>query len=227
MKKKILKPVSIVLAACLLLGITATAAVTSKEIKALQSTDIKVVYDGRVQTLKDANNKTVYPIVYEGTTYLPIRAISNLFNVPVDWSSEYQTVILGQDMSKEVELQNLREEKFYDLDEIRYDGKYYSYIDFVVEDVSKFYYFGIESNSSYDAPRIVKVLDPDRKEVKYSAAKFKESSIKLSNKCDEFKYSYSNKFVKRGRYRVLFSDNESHNYEFVKAKCFYTDYEIK
>jgi len=37
----------------------------------------------------------VYPILYNGTTYLPVRAISGLVDLPVDWDGDTRTVILG------------------------------------------------------------------------------------------------------------------------------------
>ena len=33
-------------------------------------------YNGETQTLFDANKNRVYPITYNGTTYLPVRAVS-------------------------------------------------------------------------------------------------------------------------------------------------------
>jgi len=37
----------------------------------------------------------VYPIIYNGTTYLPIRAVSNMLDIPVAWDATTKTVILG------------------------------------------------------------------------------------------------------------------------------------
>lgn len=59
--------------------------------------NIKVIYNGATMTFTDVNGKTVYPIVYEGTTYLPIRAVSGLVDIPVEWDGVNYTVVLGTD----------------------------------------------------------------------------------------------------------------------------------
>lgn len=57
--------------------------------------DIKVTLDGQPLTLTDANGKTVEPFAIEGTTYLPIRAISNALGLEVGWDGEYHVVTLS------------------------------------------------------------------------------------------------------------------------------------
>ncbi|MDR1503418.1 MAG: copper amine oxidase N-terminal domain-containing protein, partial [Prevotella sp.] len=47
--------------------------------------DIKIIIDGIEFTPKDANGKTVEPFIYNGTTFVPIRAISEAFGVEVGW----------------------------------------------------------------------------------------------------------------------------------------------
>ena len=37
----------------------------------------------------------MYPVLYDGTNYLPIRAISSLFDYPIDWDGEYKCVLIG------------------------------------------------------------------------------------------------------------------------------------
>lgn len=54
-----------------------------------------ITMDGTKKAFKDGNGKTVYPFVYKGTTYLPVRAVCNLVNIPVGWDAATQTVILG------------------------------------------------------------------------------------------------------------------------------------
>lgn len=50
--------------------------------------------DGEKQTLLDKNGDVVYPITYDGTTYLPIRALGNAMDLEVEWNSKTQTVSL-------------------------------------------------------------------------------------------------------------------------------------
>ena len=68
----------------------------SENIKTVLDKNIKVTFNGELQTFTDVNGKVVYPIVHEGTTYLPVRAVSNLVNLPVEWDGANYTVVLGE-----------------------------------------------------------------------------------------------------------------------------------
>lgn len=54
--------------------------------------DFVVQTNGQVQTLKNANGEVVYPMLYEGTTYLPVRAIAELNNKEVVWYEDTKTI---------------------------------------------------------------------------------------------------------------------------------------
>lgn len=56
---------------------------------------IKVYWDGVEKTLLDADHNKVEPIIYEGTTYVPIRAMSNLMGKKVDWDQSTLSVYVG------------------------------------------------------------------------------------------------------------------------------------
>ena len=58
------------------------------------SPDIVVKYNDVRQTMRDVNGVVVYPVVNNGTTYLPIRAVSNMLGVDVKWDQETRTVSL-------------------------------------------------------------------------------------------------------------------------------------
>lgn len=57
--------------------------------------DFTIVVDGIKRTFTDVNGNTVYPILYEGSTYLPLRAIGNLMNKTVGWNEATETVTLS------------------------------------------------------------------------------------------------------------------------------------
>jgi len=61
--------------------------------------DISVELNGVRQVFKDANGQTVYPIIYNGTTYLPVRAVSALMKEPVEWDSGSKTVFIGKTLT--------------------------------------------------------------------------------------------------------------------------------
>lgn len=57
--------------------------------------DIKIVVDGQQITPDDGSGNKVEPFIYNGTTYLPVRAVANAFGKEADWDGSTNTVILG------------------------------------------------------------------------------------------------------------------------------------
>ncbi|MBO5409207.1 MAG: NPCBM/NEW2 domain-containing protein [Clostridia bacterium] len=83
-----------VLSTVLLLGCVAYAASTTKTIEAIYN-NIKIYVDGIKVDSKDANGNTVEPFIYNGTTYLPVRAVGEAVGKPVTWDGATQSVYLG------------------------------------------------------------------------------------------------------------------------------------
>ena len=44
----------------------------------------------------DVKGNEVFPISYDGTTYLPIRAISGLLKIKIKWDGEKNSIYLGE-----------------------------------------------------------------------------------------------------------------------------------
>lgn len=104
MKKKLLNFV-LVVSLCVISVIGgAYAAANNETISAMLNREIKITYNGEVQTFKDVSGNVVYPISYNGTTYLPVRAVSNLVKLPVNWDANNNTVILGSAENNAVNL---------------------------------------------------------------------------------------------------------------------------
>ncbi len=58
--------------------------------------NIKIYIDGGEIVPKDANGNVVEPFTMNGTTYLPVRAISNAFGKDVEWDGATQSVYIGK-----------------------------------------------------------------------------------------------------------------------------------
>lgn len=71
------------------------ATVTYKTIQ-VQYSGIHLVVDGVPITPKDANGVEVEPFVYNGTTYLPVRAVGEAIGKQVTWEGSTQTVYIGE-----------------------------------------------------------------------------------------------------------------------------------
>ena len=57
--------------------------------------NIKIVVNGQEIQPKDPNGNYVEPFIINGTTYLPVRAVSDALGVNVDWDGNTNTVILS------------------------------------------------------------------------------------------------------------------------------------
>ena len=74
--------------------ITTAFAATGTIQKSLLYNNIKITLDGQTVTPKDANGNVVEPFAIDGTTYLPVRAISSALGLDVGWDGATNTVIL-------------------------------------------------------------------------------------------------------------------------------------
>lgn len=87
----------------LIAGVLIGAMLTSGAVFAKQASEtisviydnIKILIDGKEYQPTDANGNVVEPFIYNGTTYLPVRAIANAFDKEVDWEAQTSTVTLG------------------------------------------------------------------------------------------------------------------------------------
>lgn len=88
----------VALAACTgMVGVTALAAGTVYKTITVKYDDIQIVLNGEKIEPKDADGQTVEPFIYEGTTYLPVRAIGEALNLEVAWDEASKTVTLDGD----------------------------------------------------------------------------------------------------------------------------------
>ena len=70
------------------------AALIAKKIQV--STGINLYLNDQKFAPKDANGNPVEPFVYNGTTYLPVRAISEALDIPVKWEGKTHSVYIGK-----------------------------------------------------------------------------------------------------------------------------------
>jgi len=105
MKKKIIVIVSYVV---VLLGVVAFAYEEYGTIQAELAPHFKIFVNGTQTTFKDANGKEVVPVVIDGTTYLPVRAVSENADFKVEWDGETNTIWLERpDSQLMVHLQSI------------------------------------------------------------------------------------------------------------------------
>lgn len=86
-----------VLVSLLLMGLVGSAVATvGQRTVNVDYNDIKVTLNGQAVNLVDANGAAVEPFAINGTTYLPVRAVSAALGLDVNWNGETKTVELSQ-----------------------------------------------------------------------------------------------------------------------------------
>ncbi len=58
--------------------------------------DIDIYVDNVLKIPTDANGNRVEPMIYDGTTYLPVRAISNMLGEDVTWDGDTRSIYIGE-----------------------------------------------------------------------------------------------------------------------------------
>jgi hypothetical protein len=79
----------------LAIGLTSFAAyadVIDEYIDAVVKKNFTIKFNGEKVTPRDGSGKEVYPVVINGTTYLPVRAISNMLELNVGWDGGTNTI---------------------------------------------------------------------------------------------------------------------------------------
>lgn len=59
--------------------------------------DFTIVIDGKEKTFRTSAGKEIYPLLYDGSTYLPLRAIGQIMDKDVAWDKDTKTVTLTGD----------------------------------------------------------------------------------------------------------------------------------
>ncbi|MCI8303731.1 MAG: hypothetical protein HFF52_03790 [Lawsonibacter sp.] len=98
MKKKTL---AIILTLCMTVAAVVSVTVAGaagglQEIKAYLNSGVTIKVDGEEQIITESNGVRTYPIVYNGTNYVPIRSVANLLGVDVDWDQSTNAILLGK-----------------------------------------------------------------------------------------------------------------------------------
>lgn len=66
----------------------------AKDVTVQVRTDFTIVIDGMTRQFRTSSGKAVYPLLYNGSTYLPLRAIGEIMDKEVTWNNSTKTVTL-------------------------------------------------------------------------------------------------------------------------------------
>ena len=104
MKQRIKSIIEGFLLAVLVFSLTSTvlaqAGKIGQETWTVNFNNIKLVIDGVLIEPKDALGNSVDPFIYNGTTYLPVRAVAEAMDKTVSWDGSTSTVYVGGEVDK-------------------------------------------------------------------------------------------------------------------------------
>ena len=66
----------------------------AKDVSVQVRKDFTIVIDSKEQTFRTSADKEIYPLLYDGSTYLPLRAIGQIMDKNVEWDNDTKTVTL-------------------------------------------------------------------------------------------------------------------------------------
>ncbi|HEY9061191.1 MAG TPA: stalk domain-containing protein [Pseudobacteroides sp.] len=93
-----LKKVSLVTLVVLITSVIAAGMVwsvsTTRKVDATANDSIKVYYDGQLKTFTENDGSKISPVIINGRTYLPLRAIADLVGLGVNWEDATQSIKL-------------------------------------------------------------------------------------------------------------------------------------
>ncbi|MCL2121228.1 MAG: right-handed parallel beta-helix repeat-containing protein [Clostridiales bacterium] len=99
--RRMLIGIAAVLLVTVILGAPVFALNLTKMIE-VRYRDIKIYVDGEIVVTADASGRIVEPFIYDGATYLPIRAVSEALGMTVEWDGVTNSVYIGESIPQEI-----------------------------------------------------------------------------------------------------------------------------
>lgn len=95
MKRQFRKSTLVLLTLLVFVALSATVFAAGRWVQAWQDDTLKIKFDGAAQTFTDPDDGSqIVPLVYNGRTYLPVRAIATLAGLGVDYDDASHSVLL-------------------------------------------------------------------------------------------------------------------------------------
>lgn len=86
----------ILLTLILLVTVSASLSASSliREITGKENKGISVTFNGVKQTLKDGHGNVIYPVIIDGSSYLPVKAITEMAGCEIAWDGATKTIAI-------------------------------------------------------------------------------------------------------------------------------------
>nr|WP_243767801.1 stalk domain-containing protein [Paenibacillus agricola] len=96
------KQISVISACCLAFGVTSYAAGGVESIQAYLNHDFKFTLNSKAWTPKDSDGTVLVPVILNGTSYLPVKAVVEATGGQVQWNDATKTIAITSASGTEV-----------------------------------------------------------------------------------------------------------------------------
>lgn len=102
MKKRLLLYITIISILLNLCAIGIFATGQQEYVTAILNREVKMIWNGEEYfPLDNSSGERLYPITYNGRTYVPVRAIAEQTGMSVDWDAQNRSVLFGANFNAE------------------------------------------------------------------------------------------------------------------------------
>lgn len=161
--------------ACFMLFASATtafAAANGTTVSALLNGSVKMMLNSSAYSAKDTSGNVLLPITYNNRTYLPVRALAEALNVPIDYETSTNTIWIGE---KNETVQITTADQYKD-----YYGTVITKDSALLKGDDKTYKWGITNNQPQSMATVGCTLLPQGKYTKFAASAYIDAGVKMN-----------------------------------------------
>jgi len=93
--KKFSSGIAIALAVSVIAAGMVWSVSATRKVDAVANDNIKIYFDGNLKSFKEADGSKISPVIINGRTYLPLRAVADLVGLGVEWVADTQSIKLS------------------------------------------------------------------------------------------------------------------------------------
>lgn len=196
---------------------TAFAAVNGTTVSALLNGTVKMMLNGNVYNAKDASGNVLLPITVNNRTYLPVRALAEALNVPIDYETSTNTIWIGE-RKETVQITSADQYKDYYGTVITQDPG-------LLKGGDKTYKWGITNNQPQSMATVGCYLLPNGKYTKFAASAYVDGGVKMDLVLEIRKDTYDGSILKS--YTLAPGETKAIEADITRVSKFYITTSVK
>lgn len=167
---------------------TAFAAANGTTVSAMLNGSVKMMLNGNNYNAKDTSGNVLLPITYNNRTYLPVRALAEALNVPIEYETSTNTIWIGE-RNETVKITSADQYNDYYGTVITQDSA-------LLKGGEKTYKWGITNNKPQCMATLGCYLLPQGKYTKFTASTYVDEDVKADLVLDIRKDTFNGPVLK-------------------------------